>query len=102
LTKTRCYVSRACGIVYMGQGSWRGSRTFVPGVLATLQERCEVSARSQFLKKICLSNGTSRHTLGAVIHKNKLQFMYGVASTALGATASLEVPISWSSEFGVG
>jgi hypothetical protein len=78
----------------MGQKSRRGSRTFVPSVLVTPRERYEVTARSHFLKKIRLSNGISRHALGSVIHKNKLQFMYGVASKALGATASLDVPIS--------
>jgi hypothetical protein len=92
LTYARYYVSRVCDIIYMGQRSRRGSRTFVPSVLLTLQERYEVTTRSHFLKKIRLLNGISRCALGAVIHKNKLEFMYGAVSTALDAIAFLDVP----------
>jgi hypothetical protein len=92
LTYARYYVSRVCDIIYTGQRSRRGSRTFVPSVLVTLQERYEVTTRSHFLKKIRLLNGISRRVLGAVIHKNKLEFMYGAVSTALDAIASLDVP----------
>ena len=92
MTYARYYVSRVCDIIYMGQRSRRGSRTFVPSVLVTLQERYEVTTRSHFLKKIRLLNGISRRALGALMHKNKLGFMYGAALQTLDAIAFLDVP----------